>query len=193
MNRLLSLSAAIFVAGSLGCDMVTLDAPIGDPLSQTEKAAFVGRWINDELEICEFRLTNDQKLVMGSLTWDDDRQRHRAQNHVIDCRTVGEALYFLTLDDPNDIGFVRIERIDESEFKMYAPDAAKFRAAVERGSLNGKIIPRKNDNYTVRVHVDSTLTEPVFSAKDFSEWYVKEGTISFRRIKRFEEANGKAE
>jgi hypothetical protein len=78
MSRLLSLIAAIFVAGSLGCDMVTLDAPIGDPLSQTEKAAFVGRWINDESEICEFRLTNDQKLVMGSLTWDDDQQRHEA-------------------------------------------------------------------------------------------------------------------
>jgi hypothetical protein len=99
----------------------------------------------------------------------------------------------LAHDDPNDIGFVRIERVGESEFKMYVPDAAKFRAAVERGSLNGKIIPKKNDNYTVRIHVDSPLTKPVFSAEEFSDWYLKEGTISFRRIKRFDEANGKAE
>lgn len=193
MNRLLLLSAAMFIAGSVGCDMVTLDGPIGDPLSRAEKAAFVGRWINEDSEICEIRLTNDEKLVLGSLSWDDEQQRHRAQNHVIDSRKVGDAVYFLAHDDPNDISFARIERVGESEFKMYAPDAAKFRAAVERGILRGEIIPKKNDNYTVRINVDSPLTKPVFAAVDFSDWYLDDGTIAFRRIKRFDETNGKAE
>jgi len=189
MNRLLSLIAVSLLVGSLGCDMVTLDAPIGEPLSQTEKAAFVGRWINDESEICEFRLTIDQNLVMGSMSWDDEQQRHRAQNHVFDARKVGVVIYFLAHDDPKEIGFVRIERNGESGFKMHTPDAAKFRAAVETGKLSGEIILRKNDNYTVQIHAGSPLTDPVFSAEDLSAWYLGEGTQVFRRIKRFDEAD----
>jgi len=188
MNRLLSLIALPLVAGSLGCDMVTLDAPIGEPLSQTEKATFVGRWINDQSEVCEFKLTNDQKLVMGSMSWDGEQQRHRAKNYVIDARKVGVAIYFLSHDDSKGLGFVRIERTGESEFKAHSPDAVKFRAAVETGKLSGKVISRKNDNYTVQIRADSPLTDPVFSAEDLSAWYIDEGTPVFRRFNRVGEA-----
>ncbi|QDV84509.1 hypothetical protein [Planctomycetes bacterium TBK1r] len=190
MNRSPFLVVAMLVAGSVGCDLVTLDGPIGDPLMETEKATFVGRWINDASDVFELRLTNDQKLVMGSISWDDDRQQHRAANSVIDARKVGEAIYFLAHEDPQDIGFVRIIREPElngqTQFKMLVPDAAKFRTAVEAGKLAGNVLPRKNSNYTVRIYADSPLTEPVFSSEAYSDWYLVKDALTFRRIKRFD-------
>ncbi len=190
MNRSPFLIVAILVAGSVGCDLVTLDGPIGDPLTEAEKATFVGRWINEASDVFELRLTNDQKLVMGSISWDDDRQQHRATNSVIDARKVGEAIYFLAHEDPQDIGFVRIIREPEldgqTQFKMLVPDAAKFRKAVEAGKLAGNVLPRKNSNYTVRIHADSPLTEPVFSSDAYSDWYLVKDALTFRRIKRLD-------
>lgn len=193
MQRTFSVLSTLAIAGSLGCDLVMLDGPIGVPMSRADNAGFVGRWITDEAEICEFRLTDGNQLVMGTLVWDDEHARYRAQNHQIDTRAVGDAVYFLKHDDPREIGFVRIQRTGESQLKMHLPDPAKFRTAVESGQLDGEVIPRKNDHYTVRIHVDSPLTRPVFAAADFSDWSRQGDSQILRRIKRFDWTEMQAE
>jgi hypothetical protein len=166
-----------------GCDAVTLNAPIGEPLSKSEKAEFVGRWIDGESEVCDIQLTKDEFIVFGWMAWDEDEDRHIAKDQRVHCRQVGNAIYFLILDDPIDVKFARIERASEAEFSVHLPDAAKFRTAIEQGKLKGTIVS-ENDNFTAKIDVSSSSTDTVFSSEDYLDWYLKEPIKTFRRIEQ---------
>ena len=186
MKHLTLLIVASIMAGLLGCDTVTLDGPIGEPLPKTEANAFVGRWTNAESEVVDFRLTDAGILTAGTLSWDDEQQKHVAKNHKVDARHVGNVTYFVFSDNERSFGFVRIKRTGDLEFKMYSPDARAFRSAVEEGKLEGKITTKQNDHFDVQIRTDSTLTERIFSAKALGDWYDEELTQTFHCIKRFE-------
>ena len=183
------LMLAALIAGAIGCDSVVLDAPIGERLTSDANSSFAGRWIDDESEIFEIRQTKGGGLVSGALVWDEKTQQYRAQTQHIDSRRIGSAIYFLWRDDPDgDFGFFRIERTGESELTMHLPDPAKYRSAVEDGKLDGDIIPKKNDSFTVRVHADSPSIKEIFGAMDISKWHLPDVSATYRRIKRFDES-----
>jgi len=186
MKHLTALLIASFFAGLLGCDTVTLDGPIGESLAEIEATAFIGRWTNTESEVVEFRLTNAGKLTAGTLSWDNEQQKHIAQNYEIDARRIGNVTYFLFADDEHAFGFVRVKQTGDLEFKMYSPDAKTFRAAVEGGKLDGKITAKRNDHFDVLVRADSMRTKPIFSDEELGDWYDDELTQTFHCIKRFD-------
>lgn len=186
MRHLTVLIVASVIAGLLGCDTVTLDGPIGEPLPRTEATAFVGRWTNAESKVVDFRLTDAGTLTAGTLNWDSEQQKHIAKNHKVDARRVGDATYFLFSDDEQSFGFVRIKQTGDLVFKMYSPDAKAFRSAVEDGKLEGKITAKKNDHFNVHIRVDSALAEKIFTAGTLEDWYGEELTQTFHCIKRFD-------
>jgi hypothetical protein len=180
---------ASLIAACVGCDVVTLDKPIGEPLSQAEKTEFVGRWINDDSEVFDIRLTPAGTLLVGTLSWDGEKQQHHAESLAIDARKVGEAIYFLVSTDEGDILFTRIERTGKNEFTRRDPDARAFREAVEARQLDGRISTGKNRDYVVQIPADSRLTENALSSKELPALFEKkENQQLFRRIKAFDES-----
>jgi len=188
MQNPAALIAVSVAVGLLGCDTVTLDAPIGERLTGNEIEAFVGRWTNNESEVVDIRLTKDGQLVAGSLSWDEGLQRHVAQDHTFDARHIGPVTYFLFHDDDDAerFGFVRVYRTDNMEMKMYRPNAKRFRAAVQDGQLDGTLTSTMYDHFNVHIRVNSQLPEPFFADAELGEWYDDEGMQTFRSIKRFD-------
>jgi hypothetical protein len=188
MKRSHALVCVSLLAAMVGCDVVTVDAPIGDPLSQAEMREFVGRWINQDSEVFDIMPGRDGRLAVGTLRWDEDAQTHQVENNVVDARKVGDAIYFFVSGDKANFLFTRIERTGKSEFVRCDPDANSFRKAIASGQLEGKVIPADDDDHTIQVKAASPLTEKAFSAERAPMLFGnKDDQQIFRRIKEFDE------
>ncbi len=188
MNRLFLLTALLILA-TVGCDSVGLVEPIGDPLTIDEKSEYTGRWINSDGVICELKVSKDGTLLVGAMQWNDEKQQFVANNLPLEARRVGSAIYFLVRGDggKGDYGILRVQRVSDSELRIYGADPAKFRAAVESGKLKGEVIVKPaqgntRETFQVRIHPDAKSIDEVFGSEDFSQWAPKDGAQKFRRL-----------
>jgi hypothetical protein len=189
MKQIFAAMALALGAISTGCDLVTLDAPVGEPLTQKEKVTFTGRWINGESEVCDIRIRRDGQLVIGNMEWNDENERYEASEMVIEARKVGDVVVFFLekqAEAPNFF-FARIDWSNKSEFKVYNPDAAKFRAAVEASKLDGKVFRNAEDDIHVRLHAASPSITRDLSTEKASAWFETDGAENYRRVKEFME------
>ncbi len=193
MVRAFLLFAIILVALFTGCNTVVLKGPIGRPLTTEEKSAFVGRWISqdEEQEVCQLNLAKNGELVAGFFGWDEETQQFGAQTWPIDARRVGRAVYFLVLMEDGDdrvYEIFRIEQTSENELKLIFADPKKFREAVEKRKLKGKVtfrLPKtKGGHFTVSIDPSSKGIEEVFGVDDFAPWTKEDGEVTWRLLNR---------
>jgi hypothetical protein len=186
MARLISPFCFLMVACSLGCDSVVVDGRFGEPLSQAATSTFTGRWINEESEVVDVRLLADNRLILGSLSWDKKKNAFAVQNHTVEARLVGGVTYFLLgADDDDAYGFVRIERIADDAIKMLSPDPEAFRTAVKNGKIDGQIVVTRSDHFSVVLESRSPLNLQLLSNKESAGWYKADETQIIRRIKQW--------
>ncbi len=185
MHRTFLLIAALTLS-SLGCDTVTLDGLVGERINRSEAQEFVGRWMSEDAEVFDFRLAKDGTLIAGVISWDEEQQCHIATDHKIDMRRMGTATYGLFQENAGRYGFVRVQLQSGKRMQFLSPDPKKFREAVESGTLDGSINPKKNNHFNVHIKAESKLTNEVLSTGKIADWYDPELTQTFRCIKRFD-------
>lgn len=163
-------TVAALILFAVGCDTVSIDAPIGAPVTPAERESVTGRWIDEESTITEVRQTKRGQLVAGSLHWDEENSRFVVENISVDLRRVGGVAYVFVQrkgETPKDgYLFGRVSSMTDDKMRIHPPKPEAFRTAVENGQAEGEVLSGKKDQFHVRLDAESRRNFALLSRGD---------------------------
>ena len=192
------LAFALLMLISGGCSVVVIDEPVGDQLTPEQLQEFVGVWVNTKGDPSpvEFRAANDGRLITGNLKWDEEQQKFEVEIQVLLPRRLASQtwLYFPDSKLENRHLFVRVELQEDQRMVIYLPEPDGFRAAVESGTLPGRVevTDEEKKHFTVHIQGQSKATREFLASPDWRKYYTKEPLV-LNRLKAAAEPADAAE
>lgn len=206
----LRLCILVALLAITGCDTVLIDSPIGEKLPQSEAAKLMGRWTDDDENLIELQLSKKGDVVLGALSWNDEKQQFDATSKVLDVRTVDNAIYVFATqekessdanvdldnfesnttaekdneskEDKPQFIFFRVSVISESEIHLFLPDLKAVRKAIEAGKLEG-IAKKRSRTTDVFIKASEEKSKAFIASKQWATLFQNEPTFKLKLIK----------
>lgn len=156
------LSLFLVAIALVGCDSVTVDQPFGEPASKELCSKLRGIWGDLEGNVYHVETKSDNDLVVAVTQWNSKKKKFTTRNIPMKLMVVGERpLLFFPADEGDNptFAFLWLSQLDKDSLNARNPNADAFREAVESGQLQGKVVERKNDNFTVNLEATDGLLE----------------------------------
>lgn len=177
------LAFALLILISGGCSVVVIDEPVGDQFTPEQLQEFVGVWVNEKGDPSpvEFRATDDGRLITGNLKWDEEQQKFEVETQVLLPRQLAGQTYLYFPDSKLEHKhlFVRVELQQNQKMVIYLPEPDSFRAAVEGGTLPGRVevTDEKKQHFSVYLQAQSEATRKFLASADWQKYYTKEPLV----------------
>ncbi|MFN0197867.1 MAG: hypothetical protein ACKVT0_14070 [Planctomycetaceae bacterium] len=172
-----------------GCNIVSTTTPFGDPASEAELENLQGTWINDDQESAQVHVAENGELVLGSLQWDDDLKRFRAENLTLKATQVGDIklLFATNIDEAAQRAYVfgRYELDDDGTLRVHTSIPDRFADAVNAGDLKGTVV-KKEKSVSVDLTDSSAAIRDYLAAEGPEEFFNPDVSITVKILKRKE-------
>jgi hypothetical protein len=194
-----------------GCDTVLIDTPFGEKLPQSEVAKLMGRWTDNDQNLIELQLSKKGEVVLGALSWNDDKQRFDATSKVLDVRKVDDAIYVFATedkessdanadlddfesdttaekdsesrDDEPQFIFFRVSVISETEIQIFLADLKAVRKAIESGKLDG-IAKKRSRTTDVFIKASEEKSKAFIASKQWATLFQNEPAFKLKLIRK---------
>ena len=167
---------------AIGCDSVSFDKPVGQMLSESQMQMLTGRWESAEHDLVEVQSNDRQQMVVGSMGWDGSEQKFVAKNDLLEARMIHGSIYLFGTNEPYP-SFLRLEFQNDDTLRLYPPNPAAFRRAVEQGELSGTVAVNQN-HFHVSIDASNPTIPTFLSREDWKQYYVDEPKLTLKRLEK---------
>ncbi len=172
-----------------GCHVVSTTTPFGDPAPEAELEKLQGTWINDDQESAQVHVAENGELVLGSLQWDDDLKRFRAENLTLKATQVGDIklLFATNIEEATKREFIfgRYEFDEEGKLQVHTAIIERFAEAVSAGDLKGTVT-RKDRTVSVQLTDTSDAVRDYLIGQGAGDYFEPEAAFTVKILKHQE-------
>lgn len=189
------LTFGILLIATTGCNVVTLNEPLGEPLSAEIQQNLTGLWLTvpnetgvDQSVMYVDRATSGS-LVVGFMEWDAKQEQYTCHNiETVATDIAGVKLLNTRKKEPKDATETRytlwrFEQPAPDQLEVFIVDAEPFRAAITSGKLQGKIVQQDNKiGKTYEVQCESEALAEFLKTAEASKLLAMKDPLKLKRI-----------
>ena len=150
-------SCLILLVGFLlcGCEIASIEEPVGEPWSLKETKAIEGHWLAPDGNPLELVVVSKGDVRMGSFAWDSDKKVFVAKTESVQFRHLGMldlAFLEVPIQPKNRFIFAKIQVRDDDSILWRLADKKLLLDAVLKGKLKG-VQEKIEDSKELQLHL----------------------------------------